>query len=309
MRYLCISDIHIRADAPICRERANWTECFNAKIGYISTLNYNVILDAGDVFHRAKPSPADLALGITSYMRLMKGGTVQYCGCAGNHDMPRHNPALAHESGLGAMTSIYNTFNLHMGNVWNSDFCVNDITGEANTFPYGTELTKATRSKCAVWHTMCWHKTPPFPGLPDTTEAGRIQRKAAELGYELIVTGHNHRSFYLKGDCVLINPGGIMRSAADEKHRIPTVYIYDSNTREVEEYPLNVKADDVHTEHLDTAKEKTDLADEMEAGLQAFIKTMDGRDAGVSFRQNMEAALLHTDVDSTVKKLVEGAMN
>lgn len=297
MRYLLLSDLHFRRDAPVCRDQSEWYETFMRKIKWIAELDYECILDAGDVFHRAKPSPQDISMAITAYGLL---GTQHVYIAAGNHDLPRHSPDLYEESGLCTLgTARFNMVISPHKRVVRGDL-------DINLFPYSTEFQQG--KGIAVAHIMCWHKVAPFPGLPEHTQAEAVRKRCEDLGYELVVTGHNHRSFHLPGKCQLVNVGGIMRSAADECDRTPTVYIYDSSTREVEKYPIPVIVDAVKTDHLDKIKEKSDLADEMEQGLQTFIQSMDGRAAGVSFRQNMEAALLDSKVEREVRELVEGAM-
>jgi len=225
MKVILTSDWHLREKTPISRTGSFWNDMWE-KVHFISKLQkkYNCsVIHAGDLFDHWKPSPRLLSYTI-GYL------PDQFYTLYGNHDLPQHNLELKEMTGIYTLQQA-GVLKVLSGCHWDREPNEQDIIVFGNT------------------RFLVWHKFVYKPGKVETwqadigTNAVRILRKYKDLA-DVIVTGDNHQSFFVKfGDKLLVNPGSMMRLTSQQKDFQPQVFLYDLETKEIELIPLPIRQD------------------------------------------------------------------
>ena len=135
---------------------------------------------------------------------------------------------------------------------------------------------------------------PPWPGCEDLS-AGQILDKYPE--YDLIVTGHNHKTFIEEKDGrLLVNPGSLMRQDADQIDHKPCVFLWYAESNRVERIDIPHEKDVISREHLDKPKERKER-------LRAYIENMSTDwEAALSFAKNLEK---HFNENKSITKMLK----
>lgn len=274
------ADWHLREDQPLCRTDDFWTAQGN-KLVEIADLQRQYecpIIHAGDVFHHWKPSPLVMSQFLSNFHPKSK---YPFLCIFGNHDLPQHNIEYRHKSGLHTLIEASAATMLpscHWGQK-----------------PEMVSLNVA-EGKILVWHTMTYTGKKPWPNCTDPN-AQEILDDLNDV--DLIVTGHNHKSFVVsKGNRLLVNPGSITRFAADQIDHRPCVYLWDGTRNTVRKHVLKHSNDVITREHLEQKRKK-------EERYAAFIENLRQKgEPELSFRTNLDRHFSQNKTTKSVKQLV-----
>lgn len=253
---------------------------------------YNVpVIVAGDIFHHWKPTPFLLQWCIRNLPPII---TVW-----GQHDLPQHSLNLRSKSGLSVLEAAGVVKPLAGGSK-------DRVSSPAVVYGYSygdtpsNPLGRGSAIRVAVCHMMCWHKKLPYPGC-EADNAIKVLKKLD--GYDLILTGDNHKPFVVsyKGR-LLVNPGSLMRMTADQAKHKPRVYLWYAKTNTVKKVYLPIEEGVVSREHI----EKVNKKDER---MEAFIERVnDSYEASLSFEENMKRFLKKNKVSKRVKSIIHEVM-
>jgi DNA repair exonuclease SbcCD nuclease subunit len=288
---LC-ADLHLRDSVPICRTD-DFLEAMKNKFKAILDLarQYNCpVLVAGDFFHRARSSPY-LERNVIDWIRDYE--YAQIFVIPGQHDLPNHNISEYDKSSLAVLEAA--------GCVTIKKVCYD--TGQAI---FGIINIKEIERKIILKHTMIYKEKPIHDNVGGT-KAERLLKKFPEA--DLVLTGDNHQSFVFEKDGrLLVNPGSMMRSSADQiKHR-PRVYLYYAEDNTVEKYFLPCEKNVITREHIEK-KEQTDEK------IQSFVKKIkDDYEVGISFKNNIKSFFeknkkIKEEVKNLVWEMIENERN
>jgi len=261
------SDWHIRADTPQCRTD-DFTEAMWKKVQFINDLatEHEIpILLAGDLSHRPQ-WPNWL---IEKFMSIISD--IEIIAIAGQHDLPGHNLEAIPQSGFGVLSRAgYLNSTLHL-------FAT--VTTIA-FFSYGKKIKK-TEADIAMTHQMVTKGKSEWPGQVSSS-AKSLLKKFPD--YKLILSGDNHQSFVVEYEGrLLVNPGSMMRSTADQIDHRPRVYLWESKTNSVEAVYLPIEQGVIDRSHIDTKKEK-------DARIEAYTTRLSERyEVGLSYEENLKA--------------------
>ena len=299
------SDIHLREDTPVCRTDDVLTT-LGRKLAWLRELQQKCggvpILDAGDLFHQWKPSPGLLSFAIQNLPK-------SFYTVPGNHDIPQHSMDLFGKSGLNTLfvgghldvlgTEALNRYNefLAWGIPWKGSlsFSIDQV------IECQKRIGRKSRT-VLLYHGLVYDSLP-WPGAEKEGDSGSGFLKKVP-GFDLIVSGHYHRSFVAQQDGrLLVNPGGIMRMTADEADRQPEVYIWYAEDNSVEAVPVPIEKGVVVADHLVQQKEK-------DQRMEAFLSRMGSGDIelGLSFRENLTRYMVQNEIRKGVQDVVWGSM-
>jgi len=280
------ADWHLREDTPICRtddfEAAQWR-----KVDFISALQQEYscpVLHAGDLYDHWKPSPALLSKTIE---HLPKDFQTIY----GNHDLPQHNIELAYKCGINVLQAaelLTVWYGIHWGQInW----------GEEVECYFGTHADR----KVIMWHVMTYEGKPPWPGCTDIPANEILNQHVAD--YDLIITGHNHKTFHVeKDDSRLVNPGSLTRQAADQIEHIPTVFLWNAKTNGITPIELPYEKGVISREHIEKVAER-------DTRIQAFVERL-STEFGIclNFKDNLEQFESNNRIRPAVMGIVRKAI-
>lgn len=274
-------DFHLREDQPICRTDNLWTHQW-IKVDIIQELQVEhdcPVIHAGDLFNHWKPSPWLLSETILHL-------PVKFNTIYGNHDLPQHNYNLAYKSGIDTL-EMAEALDVMIGGHWG--------TGDHSQFA-GSAIPTIHDWKVLVCHIMTYIGESPWPGCEDPTAEELLDRYP---DYDLIVTGHNHKSFtFQKDERLLVNPGAITRQSANEAAYLPCVYLWTAETNTVIPYFLPINKDVISREHIERKEER-------DARIEAFVERLNTEFEGViDFRENLERFEKENEVRTSVMDII-----
>ena len=283
---LLTGDWHLREDQPVCRVDDYWT-AQSKKLQYISELQEKYacpIYHSGDLFHHWKPSP--YLLSTFMYYFSHPAGFIT---CLGNHDIPQHSLELVYRSGVWTL--------------WTAGYITVAPTHwerEPETIPAPGEA--GNDYDMLMWHIMTWVGERPWPGCEDP-EANELIESVEIYEPDIILTGHNHKTFVVERDGrLLVNPGSMMRMAADQEDHEPCVFLWYAETNEVERVVLPHEKGVVSRDHIEAREGRDD------SRYQAFIKGLQEDAPEISFRANLEEFFRQHNTGKKVKEMVWGSV-
>jgi DNA repair exonuclease SbcCD nuclease subunit len=277
------ADWHLRETIPLCRTddffKAQWEKV--KQVRHLQETYKCPVLHSGDLFHHWKPSPHLLA---QTMMALPQNFWTVY----GNHDLPQHNLDLMEKCGLYVLELSGHVI-VTQGNHW------------------GQSLTKDVyfhpERMIALWHVMTYKGTAPWPGCTDLDALTILENNPS---YDLIITGHNHKSFIEKIDHrILCNPGSLTRQTADQIDHRPCVWFYYADDNEVVPYYLYAPANVVSREHIIKVEERN-------ARIDAFVASLESEAFNVEdafdFTGNLERFAKANNIRQSVMEIVRRAI-
>lgn len=302
------ADIHLRDDQPKCRlddfiltqkRKLNWLSKLQKKEG-------GFIIDAGDLFHKWKVSPYLINFALDTLPEV-------FFTIPGNHDLPQHSLELINQSGFGVvnnagrLTLIDKSAPLLGGYSRDTDditpLICNDIW--MHPFPWGTEITDVKEKHkidIAVIHTMTYVGSKPYPNCQDLDAESLLDKYK---GYDIIVTGHNHKCFIIeKNGRYLVNPGSLTRQSADQIDYKPAVHLLkeDNGKLFIESVPVPIEDGVITNKHLQNKKS-------VDERMNAFVDSIVGDfEVGLSFENNIEEFCRNEKTKKPVEEALLKAM-
>jgi DNA repair exonuclease SbcCD nuclease subunit len=274
-------DWHLRDTVPKCRTDDFWSAQWD-KVREIWCIHYELacpILLSGDFFHHWKTSPYLLNKTITDI-------PPNILTIIGNHDQPNHNMELMNKSGL---QTLFNSKRIsYLENQGDWGFNQSKVIPFKHNHIQGKEIV--------VLHLMTYKGKSPWPGCTDP-ECYELFDWFPDA--DLIITGHNHKTFTAKkGKQLLVNPGSLTRQSADQIDHKPCVFLYDSTQHKLKKHYLKIKDDVMNVDYLEVQKSK-------DKRINAFIeKLKHGWDAGLSFEENIERGFKENKIPKNIQQIV-----
>lgn len=274
-------DWHLRENIPECRMDNFWETQWK-KVDFIAKLQYTYncpIVHSGDLFNSWKPSPYLLASTIAHMPK-------QFYTVYGNHDLPQHSLELSNKCGIEVLKQSGHLTVLD-GVHWKKE------PGEI-TYDLGL------KRKVLFWHVMTYTGGTPWPGCIDLRADEVLQKYN---GYDLIVTGHNHKPFTAQWEGrLLVNPGSITRQKADQMNAQPCVYLWYEETNTVKPVYLPIDDNVVSKEHI----KRKETHDER---LYTFVQKLNGDWGGVIIlEEHLRRLLLENEVRKEVEEIAYKAI-
>lgn len=234
MKLLCSSDWHIRHTNPQHRIDDFVYEQFKKIQNILDITKDNkakYTLVAGDVFNSAR---TPLWLLLRYYVDFCM--RTKILAVPGQHDLKYHNKKEYEDTPLNffqttGVIGILNKTPFHIGPYIDLYGCW-----------WEDKIPKIKDKGCfniLVIHKMVTDGGPEWYGQTEYTNAKKLLKKT---GFDLIVSGDNHRPFVVKyKKQTLINPGSIVRQKANELDVKPRVYLFDTETRKVKKVYIPIE--------------------------------------------------------------------
>lgn len=286
---LC-SDLHIRADVPECRTD-DFLQAQEKKLKFIFDLcrEYDCPLYiGGDIGHRSQ-WPNWL---LEKFISIASG--IQVYACLGQHDLPSHSTDLISKSAVGVLSAA-GIIDI------SEDYC------EIRIFHYGQKIKNSGPHAfpyIALSHQLIIQDKEDWPGQEAVKGISLLKKHPV---YKLILTGDNHKPFVIRYDGrLLVNPGSMMRTTADQIDHKPRVYLWNQEQNDVIPIYLPIEEDVIDRSHIDIKKHNDDIAKRIEA----FIEKMKSNDDfDISFEDNLKVFFRKNRVRKAVKEKIEEMIN
>ena len=301
MRFILTADWHLRSSRPRCRLDADWMETQERALYQISDLAKKQdcpIIVVGDVFDTAA---ADVSFTLINMVQRW-AAELPYplYLLAGNHDLQYHDVANLAKSGIGILRE---STNILPATELQNYYCEDGV----RAFDFGLEHLEGNRiekARIIFLHTLCFPDMKSIPPNVKATTALELLKKWPKSRY--IFTGDYHKSFVAKKNGrYVINPGCLLRQAADEKDYQPSVFFVDTDTGTINIHPIEDDEELVTDEYLREAKQR-------ESRIDAFVELLKTKGSmTMDFIKNVEARLAENpDLDdgtvACIRELVYG---
>ena len=301
MKILLTSDWHIDTYRPENRLDKDYFATQSDKIEWISDLAHkegcNVIINGGDVFNTHKANDFTKR----HYIRLLRflGMGTSILSVYGQHDLRYHN-SDRRNTPLGVLEAA-NVFTmleakpLILGNV-----C---IYGASWNEPIPRIFTQGFNILVMHYLTFPDDKHPPI----DVEQFQLANHVLMENKFDLILTGDNHQTFAVtRNGRTLVNPGSLMRSKIDQQNHRPCVFLYDTETKNLDQRFIPVKPIN-EVLNIEKAKEEKEKNEE----LKVYVKelTKDVKVKGLDFKWNLWSFVKIGNLEEGVVLFLEEVMD
>lgn len=288
------ADLHIRADAPMCRQD-DYIEIQFKKLEFIFELcqqNNCPLLIAGDIGNKSQ-WPNWLLEKVIS---IINGYDIKIIGIPGQHDLPERRLDYWHKSGCGV---------LHKAGVIEiieEEFSYDNLC--IFPFGYGREMKHNKNARdmdsIAITHLMVIENKPLWPGQ-EALKGNALLKKFPE--YNLICSGDNHNPFVSEyNGRLLVNPGSMMRMSADQIDHKPRVYKWYAEENSVEAVYLPIEQGVVTRLHIEDKQER-------DKRMEAFVSRItDDFEVGLSFENNLKEYFRINRTKQSIKDKIFAAM-
>jgi DNA repair exonuclease SbcCD nuclease subunit len=256
-------------------------------VGFIHTLQHRFsnrsgkfggipVLNTGDTFDKAKPS-LYLVKECLEYFPNQGFITIP-----GQHDLPNHSLNLLDKSGIKLLSKIRDgALLLTLENsIIETGYWIYGFPFGSSNFQHPEDRETTDRPKIALIHTLVT-ETESAAKLMGGISAKALMDKMT--GYDLIVSGDNHKPFtYEQGGRLLVNPGSMMRMSADQIDHKPRVYLWYAKDNHVEPVYLPIEQGVISREHIEKKEDRDKKIEAFVTHLNEDYKT------GVDFEGNLK---------------------
>jgi len=307
------ADWHIRADTPECRTD-DFLQAQEDKVKFIVSYakKYDCpILIAGDIGHRHQ-WPNWL---LRWFIEITKGTHI--IAIPGQHDLPGHRLDNITKSAQGVLsitdvidlrTKVFLKTEVEVRTIaLSGDIKFRDTSFNILSFPYSKPLmpiknVPTTEELCnnypniAITHQMIIKDKLLWPGQV-APKGSRILKKYPE--YDLILSGDNHHPFVVKyKKQLLVNPGSIMRTTADQADHKPRIYLWYAKNNKVNPIFLPIEKGVVSRDHIDQKEE-------IDERRKVYVKRMKTNyEIGFSYEENLKKHIKKNKTDKKVEERI-----
>ena len=283
MKLLVTADWHLTEEKPRCRLDKDWIGTQKKIISWMFVLAEKEkahVTIIGDWADKSIISPVlvnyflqrSVSLTNYSFINNFKVGLKTYI-LGGNHDYPYHNFENKDRSSFGTLWALVGKLEENPNGFIRS-FSEIGMAGHWNKDPVGSN------EEIVGIHILAYKKTIP-PYIKGAVTAQDLKNRFPKAKY--IFTGDNHSNWVKEIDgTLIINPGCLIRQAADKINYQPVVYLVDTETGEFEAIEVPDKMEMVTDEYITVENERGDRID-------AFVESVkSGKKIGLNFIKNLK---------------------
>lgn len=275
MRAVVTADWHLRGERPVCRTDADWIATQRKAIRFVLRTARTMKLPlyiVGDIFHTPRVA-TEVTVMLLDELRQATDTWI----LAGNHDLPYHSYDNVAMSSFGILRHVLPEIGSEQG---------------FDATPFG--LDAPTGKEIAFTHQLVFPDEASKPSLSVGKTAADILEQFPDAKW--VFCGDYHHAFHYEHDGRhVVNPGCILRQAADMMDYEPSVYLVDTTAGTVERIPVPDPGEVVTDAHLRKAEEREDR-------IGAFLEQL--RMPGtvtLSFRDNLERKLESAAIGAEVR--------
>ena len=297
MSHIITADWHLRSQRPRCRLDDDWIKTQKYALLQVFSLaeknNADVIV-IGDIFHSTNETTNEvigLVQDLASWLASVK---LKLYILAGNHDLPQHNLDNIHKSAFNILLNSKNIY--HLRNLReNGDFLPSLLISASN---FGED--DLLDADVVFKHILCFPENEKIPPSDKIVKPSELFAQFKDAKY--IFTGDYHRQFvYEKGKTKkLLNPGCLLRQAADMIDYEPSVFLID-----FEEGLLTYKILPIQDDEKMVTDEYLEKEELRNSRIEAFIERIkENEQVTFDFIENVHNMMKNNKIDDGVKNIV-----
>jgi len=266
------ADTHLRSDTPRSRTD-DFYKTLQTKFEFILQKGKELqcpILIAGDLGHRSS-WPWSL---YSWFIRIINYYDADIICIPGQHDLPNHRIDKMVDAPIGVADMSDFIIALNEEKITRKEFVVHG-------FPFGVKVSGKLipdTVNIALTHQMVIEDKPEWEGQAGTKAITLLRRN----NFDVILSGDNHKPFVVKyKNKLLVNPGSMMRSNADQANHKPRIYLYNAEENDVTPLFLPIEKD--------VLKEAPKDSENRKKRYEAFVENLqEDKGTTVKFEDNVE---------------------
>ncbi len=279
MKALITADLHLRKNRPRCRLDEDWLgtqkKVLKEILDIFNKTKSDELFIVGDIFHSPVQLPEIVNIFLDTF-DIYNEECSPISILAGNHDIQYHDYNNVDRSSYGILKRRF-----HEISEYNepSEF---KKKIEIRGYDYGKEVTE--QGDVLFLHTLTFPDEKSKPKMADGITAEELLNRYPKPKW--IFTGDYHKHFHFEKDGRhVINPGCILRQAADFIDYKPVVYFVDTEEEIVKPIFLTDDEEMVTDEYIKKEKERNDR-------IESFVSTIKGqKNVTLDFTENLESKM------------------
>jgi len=293
--FILTADWHLRSQRPRCRLDDDWLEtqkkALDQILHYANEYHAGVIC-IGDIFHSTNETTNEIINMVQEFAIELQHIGGEFLILAGNHDLPQHNLENINRS---AFQILLNSINVSEIQQLNHRVDIGSVS--ASNFG---DIDKDLDADIIFKHVLCFPENAKLPPNVKITKPSELFQQYKNTKY--IFTGDYHRQFDYKKNInkILLNPGCLLRQAADMIDYEPSVFLITFDNGILGYHSLPIKDDEkmVTDEYIETEKERN-------ARIDAFIERIkDNKSITFDFLENVHNLLKSNDIKDDIKNII-----
>jgi DNA repair exonuclease SbcCD nuclease subunit len=295
--FIITSDWHLRSQRPRCRLDDNWLETQKTALTHIATYAENYKADViviGDIFHSTNETTNEVIGLVQEFASILEKKKRRLYILAGNHDLPQHNIENIYRSAFNILLNSKNIFHLDQIKINDGKFEYSSSKISAANFGADENFDADIVFK----HILCFPENEKIPPSDKIVKPSELFAQFKNARY--IFTGDYHRQFvFNKGKTKkLVNPGCLLRQAADMIDYEPSVILFDFETGEYEVCPIPDDEKLVTDEYLEREEERNQR-------IEAFIERIkENEQVTFDFIENVYNLMKSNNIGKEIKDVI-----
>ena len=294
--FIVTADWHLRSQRPRCRLDDDWIstqkKALDQILRYANEFDASVIC-IGDIFHSTNETTNEIINMVQEFAIELQVIGGQFYILAGNHDLPQHNLDNINRS---AFQILLNSRNI--SEIIQLDHTVD--MGEISAANFGDKDDE--NAEIIFKHVLCFPENAKLPPSDKIVKPSELFEQFTNAKY--IFTGDYHRQFVYENKKkkiqMLVNPGCLLRQAADMIDYEPSVIFVTFLDGELKFKSLPIKDDEkmITDEYIETMQERNSRID-------AFIERIkDNKSITFDFLENVHNLLKDNEIKDDVKNII-----
>jgi DNA repair exonuclease SbcCD nuclease subunit len=294
--YIVTADWHLRSQRPRCRLDDNWFDtqkkALDQILRYANEYGAEGVICIGDIFHSTNETTNEIINMVQEFAIELQhiGGTFYIL--AGNHDLPQHNLDNISRSAFQILLNSINILEI-------IQLCHTINVGYISAANFGGE--DDINADVIFKHILCFPENAKLPPSDKIVKPSELFEQFTNAKY--IFTGDYHRQFIFenkKKKQMLLNPGCLIRQAADMIDYDPSVLLVEFNDGELKYKSLPITDDEkmITDEYIENEVMRNNR-------IEAFIERIkENETVTFDFIENVHNLLKNNKVDENVKNLI-----
>jgi len=296
-KFIITADWHLRSQRPRCRLDDDWLETQRNALTLIANEANEYEADViviGDIFHSTNETTNEVIGLVQEFALTLETTNQKLYILAGNHDLLQHNLDNIHRSAFNILIHSKNIYHLKQLDIWhNEEF--NKMRISASNFGADDKLD----AEIVFKHVLCFPENEKIPPNDKIVKPSELFAQFENAKY--IFTGDYHRQFvYEKGKKKLLNPGCLLRQAADMIDYGPGVFFIDFENGKLKYEILPIPDDEkmVTDEYL----EKEEMRNNR---IEAFIERIkENEQVTFDFIENVHNLMKNNKIENEIKNTI-----
>jgi DNA repair exonuclease SbcCD nuclease subunit len=275
----------------------DWLETQRTALAHVSKYAKNFEADVvaiGDIFHSTNETTNEVISLVQEFALMLKEKNLKLFILAGNHDLPQHNIENINRSAFNILLNSKNIF--HLDQIKINDGKFEYATSAISAANFGAD--ENTDAEFVFKHVLCFPENERIPPSDKIVKPSELFMQFKNAKY--IFVGDYHRQFiYTKGKTKkLLNPGCLLRQAADMIDYEPSVLFFDFETGEHTVCPIPDDEKLVTDEYLEREEKRN-------SRIEAFIERIKENElVTFDFIENVHNFLKSNEIKKEIKDVI-----